>query len=104
MIGELECSCGGTAKRVDDIEYKGFSLDGWRCEKCGEELVDPRQANLYLKYVKLKKEGKLKVKIRKIGNSFAISIPVVLRELLGLKEGNELSLELTKDGVIAKIS
>jgi AbrB family looped-hinge helix DNA binding protein len=101
---DLKCSCGGKAKRVKDIEYKGFTLEGWRCEKCGEELVDPHQANLYLKYAKLRKEGKLKVKVRKVGNSFTISIPAVLRELLGLKGGEELSLELSKEGVIAKIS
>ncbi len=103
MKEDLRCSCGGTAKRVGDIEYKGFKLSGWRCEKCREELVDPHQANLYLKYAKMKNEGKLKVKVRKVGNSFIISIPAVLRQLLGLKEGEELNLELTKGGMVARV-
>ena len=99
---ELKCSCGGSAKRVDDIKYKGFRLSGWRCKKCREELVDPQQANLYLKYARLKKEGKLRVKLRKVGNSFAVSIPATVRELLDLKEGEELSLELTESGMVVK--
>lgn len=100
---ELKCSCGGTAKRVSNIEYKSLTFSGWRCSKCKEEIVDPYQANLYLKYAKLRKGGKLKVKVRKIGNSLAISIPSVLRDLLGLKGGEELKLELTKEGVVAKV-
>lgn len=38
---ELKCGCEGTAKRASNI-------------KCKEEMVDPYQANLYLKYVKLR--------------------------------------------------
>ncbi len=44
----LKCICGRMAKRVDDLEYKGMVFGGWRC-KSGETLVDPAQANLYLK-------------------------------------------------------
>ena len=100
---ELKCSCGGAAKRVSNIEYKSLTFSGWRCSRCKEEMVDPHQANLYLKYSKLRKEGQLKVKVRKIGNSLAISIPSVLRELLSLKEGEEVKLELTKEGVVARV-
>jgi len=58
----MKCSCGGTAKRVDDIEYKGLRFPGWRCAKCKEEMVDPHQANQYLKYVKIKKDrGDVKI-------------------------------------------
>ncbi len=102
-VERLKCSCGGTAKRVSSIEYKDLTFSGWRCSECKEEIVDPYQANLYLKYAKLRKEGKLKVKVRKIGNSLAISIPSVLRELLALKEGEEMKLELTKEGVVARV-
>ncbi|MBU2564994.1 MAG: hypothetical protein KJ655_01890 [Candidatus Thermoplasmatota archaeon] len=69
----LKCVCGKTAKRVDDIEYKGLKFNGWRC-KCSQEMVDPYQANLYLKFKKLKKEGKTAVKLRKVGNTFVLSI------------------------------
>jgi len=49
---DLKCVCGRMAKRVDDLEYKGMVVGGWRC-KCGETLVDPAQANLYLKARKI---------------------------------------------------
>ena len=51
--GGLKCVCGRTAKRLDDLEYKGMPLGGWKC-KCGETMVDPYQANLFLK---ARKEG-----------------------------------------------
>lgn len=44
-----------------------------------------------------------KIKSEDQENREPISIPSVLRELLGLKEGREMKLELTKEGVIAKV-
>ncbi|PIV68018.1 MAG: hypothetical protein COS08_07430 [Euryarchaeota archaeon CG01_land_8_20_14_3_00_38_12] len=96
---ELKCVCGKTAKRVNDIKYKGLKFNGWRC-KCGQEMVDPYQANLYLKFEKLKKEGKTSVRARRVGNTLVVSIPKILRTLFGIKEGADLDFKLDKKGII----
>ena len=88
---------------MNDITYKDQVFDGWRC-KCGQEMVDPYQANLYLKFKKLSTQGKMKVKIRKSGNSFVLTIPKVLRDLYNWKEGTEVDLRLNSDGIIIESS
>ncbi len=102
MTDELTCICGKKAKRVEDLEYKGLLLKGWRCD-CGEAMIDPYYANLYLKYVKLKKKGKVKAKVRKVGNSLVLTIPSTVRDLLEIKKGSEVNLKLTKDGFNVKV-
>ena len=67
-------------------------------------MVDPYQANLYLKFKKLSTQGKMKVKIRKSGNSFVLTIPKVLRDLYNWKEGTEVDLRLNSDGIIIESS
>ena len=52
----LKCICGRMAKRVEDLEYKGMHFGGWKC-MCGETLVDPAQANLFLKACKKGSDG-----------------------------------------------
>jgi predicted RNase H-like HicB family nuclease len=46
--GDLKCICGRIAKRVGDLEHNGMLFWGWKCE-CGETLIDPYMANMYLK-------------------------------------------------------
>lgn len=99
MNGELKCICGKKAKSVDNLEYKGMLFKGWKCE-CGETLVDPHYANMYLKYLKLKNQGKATAKIRKVGNSFVLTIPSVIRDLMGFKSGKEVKLELVKNKLV----
>lgn len=102
MKRELTCICGKKAKPVDDLEYKGLLFKGWRCE-CGEAMIDPHYANAYLKYMKLKKKGKLKVKIRKVGNSLVLTIPSAVRELMDLKDGSEVRFEVTEKGLVVEV-
>jgi len=98
----LKCICGKRAKRVNDLEYKGMLFKGWKCE-CGETLVDPFYANMYLKYLKMKKEGKTTVRIRKVGNSVVLTIPSVIRDLLGMTDGKEVKFELVKNKLLVGI-
>jgi len=96
---DLKCICGKRAKRVSDIEYKGMLFKGWRCG-CGETLVDPYLANMYLKYMKLKKQGKATAKIRKVGNSVVLTIPIVIKDLMGFTDGKEVRFELVNNKLL----
>ena len=52
----------------------GFSLRVQVCEKCGEKVLHPVDAHEYSRFMNLKNKT-FKVKLRLVGNSYAVSIP-----------------------------
>jgi len=56
------------------IEKNGFILRVMVCEKCGDKVVHPVDEQEYNKFVDLKKK-EFNVKMRLVGNSYAVSIP-----------------------------
>ena len=44
----MECACGGIAREFI-TEFKGFKIRGWKCNKCAEEFLDPREIEPILK-------------------------------------------------------
>ena len=67
---------------------------------CGEELVDPDEANAYLFYVKKYSKKGVSTKLRKVGNSLVLTVPKPLTEFLGLEAGSEVEMKLNADGSI----
>lgn len=52
----------------------GFEMRALVCEKCGNKIVHPQDEQEYNQFLNLK--GKVfKVKMRIVGNSYAVSIP-----------------------------
>jgi len=88
---EMECSCGGKATKTR-LELDGFSVSGWKCSKCGEVYLDPRDVNPILKLKKLASEQMLSSKVGKVGNSLVLRIPKELADLYGIKKGRILKL------------
>ncbi len=80
-----ECSAK-TKKNV--IRKDGFEIRVWQCQKCGKEWYHPIDSNRYLQWNKLRNE-KFKVKLRQVGNSFAVSIPKELVRFEQLKTGEK---------------
>lgn len=60
------------------IERNGFEMRALECPECGERTYHPSDMEEYNKFNKLKSQN-FKVKLRQVGNSYAVSIP---RELL----------------------
>ncbi len=56
------------------IVKNGFLLRAVVCGKCGEKIIHPNDEVEYLKYADLKNKV-FKVKLRIVGNSYAVSIP-----------------------------
>ena len=72
----------------------GFKIRTWECTKCGKVWHHPLDANAYLKFNKLKRKH-FKVKLRKVGNSFAATIPNEIIEFEGIKkEGRMVDMQL----------
>lgn len=67
------------------ISKNGFNLRTIRCEKCGELIVHPADKQEYDNFMKLKNK-EFEVKMRMVGNSYAVSIP---REIVDFMKDQE---------------
>ena len=41
---EYPCGCGNKMAE-QKIDLKGFDVKEWKCEKCGEEILDPNDVD-----------------------------------------------------------
>ncbi len=67
------------------LSKNGFNLRCVKCEKCGETIVHPEDKIEYANFIKLK-EKEFNVKMRMVGNSYAVSIP---REIVDFMKEQE---------------
>jgi len=56
------------------IERNGFVLRAMRCDKCNARVLHPKDETEYDNFIKLKNKT-FRVKMRIVGNSYAVSIP-----------------------------
>lgn len=63
----------------------GFSFRVVRCEVCKNQIVHPKDLKDYEDFQNLRKKD-FKVKLRYIGNSYAISIPREIIDYMGEQE------------------
>ncbi len=56
------------------LEKNGFLLRALACERCGSRILHPNDEAEYDKFIKLKNKT-FRVKMRIVGNSYAVSIP-----------------------------
>ena len=80
------------AKTPEGVEYRYF-----KCEKCGEEIVDMKQLhNVAQKYREMKR---FNVKISKWGMSLGLRIPKELVTKYHLKDNKEVTMIPEKEGI-----
>lgn len=66
-------NCNKEMKRAELVR-NGFQMRALICDKCGNKIVHPQDEQEYKKFLCLR--GKVfKVKLRLVGNSYAVSIP-----------------------------
>ncbi len=90
---KLKCECNGNMKKIK-TEWKGIEVRGWRCEKCGEELIHPLDAQRALEIDKAKIKKELQVKLRKVGKSNVVTIPKILIETENLRSGQKMKWDI----------
>lgn len=91
MKEKMKCvRCGGWAKETT-LTIDGFRMRAWKCSKCGEEYLHPRDAERALILNKYK-AGK-KVKVGTLGESTIVRIPKELAQALGLTKGREIEIK-----------
>ena len=57
-----------------EVSKNGYLLRAIECEQCNTKIIHPKDEQEYLNFVHLKKK-KFNVKMRFVGNSYAVSIP-----------------------------
>jgi len=67
------------------VSRNGFNLRAIKCEKCGETALHPQDESEYQEFMRLKKK-EYEVKMRMVGNSYAVSIP---REIVDFMKEQE---------------
>ena len=67
------------------VEKNGFKLRAIECLKCQEKIIHPADLKEYSDFQDLKKKH-YKVKLRFVGNSYAVSIP---REIINFMNEQE---------------
>ena len=68
------CSKCNLKMKPVDMERNGFILRAIQCDKCGERIIHPKDEQEYQNFVQLRKKS-FRVKMRIVGNSYAVSIP-----------------------------
>ncbi len=68
--------CKDCGKKMEKsfAERNGFKLRAVECNKCGQKIIHPQDLNEYEGFMNLKRKH-YKVKLRFVGNSYAVSIP-----------------------------
>lgn len=69
------------------ISRNGFNLRTMKCEKCGEVVVHPTDKQEYEEFMALKQK-EFNVKMRMVGNSYAVSIPREIVEFMHEQESH----------------
>ena len=83
--------CNSCNKEMENqlISKNGFNLRAKRCNNCSEFLVHPADRKEYDDFMRLKKKD-FEVKMRMVGNSYAISIP---REIVDFMREQERMID-----------
>ncbi len=84
--------CGNEMKKIE-LSKNGFLLRAMQCPKCKSKIIHPLDEQEYNKYIILKNK-EFKVKMRLVGNSYAVSIP---KEILSfMSEQKKIINEMVK--------
>jgi hypothetical protein len=71
------------------VSKNGFNLRALKCERCNEVLVHPVDKQEYENFMRLKNK-EFEVKMRLVGNSYAVSIP---REIVNFMQEQEKMID-----------
>ena len=84
--------CNVKMKKVK-IAKNGFLLRAVMCPKCHAKIIHPLDEQEYLKFINLKNKN-FSVKMRLVGNSYAVSIPKEI--VLFMREQEKMMNDMVK--------
>jgi DNA-directed RNA polymerase subunit RPC12/RpoP len=90
-IFENKILCGrcNVQMRPISIAKNGFILRAVECPKCNSKIIHPRDEQEYKEFMELRKK-QFNVKMRFVGNSYAVSIP---KEIVNFMQEQEKAMD-----------
>lgn len=87
--------CGQCHKTTEKaiISKDGFRIRAWHCVKCGKKWLHPADTKAYEDFLKIK-QMQFNVKLRQVGNSWAISIPKEIIQFEAVKATKTVHVSL----------
>ena len=82
---KILCGKCDTPMKPEILTKNGFNLRIVKCENCGNSIVHPEDKREYEEFIKLKQK-EYNVKMRMVGNSYAVSIPREIVEFMHEQE------------------
>ena len=82
---KILCNKCETKMEKQNVAKNGFVLRAMICPKCGEKLIHPVDEQEYHKFISLKNK-EFHVKMRLVGNSYAVSIPMEIVSFIRQQE------------------
>ena len=79
--------CKNCDKKMEktSISKNGYLLRAVACQKCGEKIIHPSDEQNYNKFINLRNK-EFNVKMRLVGNSYAVSIPKEIVSFMNTQE------------------
>ena len=85
----IPCECGSFAT-AGAIQYKEYSVRGWKCKKCKREYIHPEDSLKISRMEKLKKG--ISVTVGQLGASYIIRIPKNVAEIYKIKKRESVTI------------
>jgi hypothetical protein len=82
--GDIKCPDCAKACKPASIDVGGEPIAGWRCA-CGYELIHPKDIEKAYLFMQARKRER--VVISKRGNSYMITIPKAIADVIGIESG-----------------
>lgn len=73
--------CGKEMKPFEGTDEEGVAYSAWKCEKCGQEILDIKQAKKYAKELQNAKQDTFS----SWGKAIALRVPAGVARRLGIK-------------------
>lgn len=84
--------------------FHNFTIDGWKCPKCGEVIFDEEVIQPILRYNKLVSEGeRLEATISSVGNNLVIRFPKIIERIYHLKCKKKVRFDLKPNGIVVEV-
>ena len=92
------CQKGKMEKKKDVMEQDGIEFEAYKCQECGEEIMDMKQLKVLAGKCRKLRSAK-DITFAKWGNSIAVRIPREIADEYNISAGKHGILTKDKEGI-----
>lgn len=94
--------CGKCEEKLEKAfaVRNGFKLRAWYCPNCKQQTIHPQDEELHKQFLELQKR-EFEVKLRQVGNSWAVSIPKEIIRFQAVKTKKIIRMSMDEPGKLS---